>query len=210
MTTTNSIVIPAKYLRFAALFAANEKTSLLRSGIEGVNVRIKDNKLVIMATDGGMLVMVAIEGEIYYPDIAFILSTEAIKDIKKDVKDVTVTYLNNVGAVIDSCLPITLSTVHGSITTATRARLFPQVSRVVPYSLSGEHSVFASKYYVLIDKAQKLLNPSNKDAVIRIWENGVNASIVDFNDVNICAVIMPFRLKDGREEVTYSRPGFTR
>lgn len=189
--------IESKIISALKLFAGQKD---VRPTLNGLNLEIHSDKVILVATSGHMLGCYRYE---YTQDI-----TEPIKnviipnDLLKHVKtegNVTLIISDEVNNLYERSVTVIYNGL--SITGKSIDMMYPDYRRVIPNSTSNEISHFNADYLATIGKAYKILNDT-KYALARIEHNGDNGALFNLGNDNFIGVIMPVRTDKMGDKLT--------
>ena len=183
-----TVTVTTQAVKAATLFAATKDT---RYYLSGVYLEARDNKLFIVATDGGAMYVhrVVYEQDAPIADFSVTIPIETIKMFAKTKTEW------EIKVTIDGDT-ITLS--DGSINTTTKAveGNYPDWRRVLPEDSGSPDNPghYNIDYLVACVKAGKLYGRDNYACVPLSTGKG-QAGVLWFDD-NSLAIVMPFRVRE--------------
>jgi DNA polymerase-3 subunit beta len=187
-------------LRALANLAAKDD---IRYYLNGLLIEANETTTRIVATNGhvmGIYDNTEQENETSARFIIPIDAVEMLKPAKNKLDSVCITIeRNDAGEVLRGVLTViggasvNFNAVSGS---------FPDYTRVVPDTVTGETAQFNPDYIADFKKAYKLLGAKN----FHIHHNGLSGAIVDFNMSSFLGIMMP--LRTGAELATYAPARF--
>ena len=174
-----SITLSPDLLKAAVLFTSKEET---RYYLKGVSIQATLATVKVAATDGHRLFVACVNQEENIDTVSIIIPSDTIATATKSTK-----------------YPLALSKLSenqwrlGDTIFTPIDGTFPEYSRIVPTSISGENAQYNPEYVAALGKANKLLGGSN---TATIGYNGDNPALVTgegYKAHNAIAVLMPMR-----------------
>ena len=174
-----SITLSPDLLKAAVLFTSKEE---VRYYLKGVSIQATIATVKVAATDGHRLFVARVCQEENTEAFSIIIPSDTIATATKGAK-----------------YPLALSKLSdtqwrlGDTIFTPIDGTFPEYSRIVPTSVSGETAQYNPEYVAALGKANKLLGGSN---TATIGYNGKNPALVTgdgYKAHNAIAVIMPMR-----------------
>jgi hypothetical protein len=175
------ITLSPDLLKAAVLFTSKEET---RFYLKGVSIQATLATIKVAATDGHRLFVARVCQEENTDTFSIIIPSDAIATATKGVK---------YGYLDLSKLSETQWRLGDTIFTPIDGT-FPDYSRIVPTSVSGETAQYNPEYVAALGKANKLLGGSGEN--VTIGYNGDKPALVTgsgFKAHNSLAVLMPLR-----------------
>lgn len=172
----------------ALVLMLNEKDC--REYCKGIFVRNDELGTRLVATNGHMLLEIAMSGNIGHKE-EFFITIDQLKPLLK-LKGDNLVDITNGGELHVSALNSDKTRMDNVLTIKLQDNdvVYPNYTRTIPESFNHIGASFNIDYLVKMDKARKLLGCKP----FTIEHNGNDkASRLDFDDPNIVAIIMPLR-----------------
>lgn len=182
------ILVPTKYLKVLKLFAACKD---VRKCLNGLCFEFGGGKTTtIAATDGYLLGIFRVEGEVQGECQQFIVPTEAMEKSANSSAHALFTFSSNAGGkevkVFGECsATITMAAIEGK---------YPNIGLLVTDSVSGIPSAFNPAHLATLSKAAKILhrNPLR----FSVADNGHSRCPIDLQHEDFTGVVMPLGPSD--------------
>jgi len=182
------VTLSPDLLKAAVLFTSKEET---RFYLKGVSIQATLATIKVAATDGHRLFVARVCQEENTETFSIIIPSEAIATATKGAKhSLDLSKLSNTQWRLGDTI---FTPIDGT---------FPDYSRIIPTSVSGETAQFNPEYVASLGKANKLLGGSAEN--VTIGYNGDKPALVTgsgFKAHNALAVIMP--LRSAKEDWTF-------
>lgn len=180
--------IESKIISTLKLFAAQKD---IRTYLNGINLEIHSDKVILTATDGNMLGCYRYEytQDITEPVKNVIIPNDLLKHVKTKGK-VTFIISDEVNGLYERSVTIIYDGL--SVTGKSIDMMYPDFRRVIPNTTSNEIAQFDADYLATIGKAYKILN-NTKNSWVRIEHNGSDGALFNLGNDNFIGVIMPLR-----------------
>lgn len=182
------LTIKSKIISTLKLFAGQKD---IRTYLNGINLEIHSDKVILTATDGNILGCYRQEctQDITEPIRNVVIPNDLLKHVKTK-GNVTLIISDEVNGLYERSVTIIYDGL--SVTGKSIDMMYPDFRRVIPNTTSNEIAHFNVDYLVTIGKAYKILN-DKKNAWARIEHNGSNAALFNLRSDNFIGVIMPLR-----------------